>query len=308
MGIFLQENGTFRLLARKLLVLGISAPHIASFYTIDAHHLDHCSHLISFCSFNRDYISPYVITRSCIDDFDWTALSRQIGSNPWLIYFKMLVHTKSHVAIPSFLFTVGTVIGIIIALCVLLRLTGFLIGFCINLEHVLHKGHALIVPKPFVGLLGLRGLTCCCLKGLTIAIIATAVQGVAGLVRTAMCLAMLAKHLTVTLLRDLTSWVPRHLALGLPLASGRAVAALPFALSFSCCFSTMTRLIASRSGSNTRVDSGTVVWMRLYWFCHVIGTDASMIAARSALPNGKFSFFVINTALGLSFSMRRCLT
>jgi hypothetical protein len=38
----------------------------------------------------------------------------------------MLVYAKSCVAIPSFLFTVGTVTGVIIKLLALLRLTGFL--------------------------------------------------------------------------------------------------------------------------------------------------------------------------------------
>jgi hypothetical protein len=68
-----------------------------------------------------------------------------------------------------------------------LRLTSFLLAFYISLEHGLHEGHALIAPRPLVGLLGLRGLICCCLKGLTIAVIATAaVQGVVGLEGTAM--------------------------------------------------------------------------------------------------------------------------
>ncbi len=44
--------------------------------------------------------------------------------------------------------------------------------------------------------------------------------------------------------------------------------------------------IASRSSSNAGVNSGTVEWLRLYWFCYDIGTDASTIAARSALPKG----------------------
>ncbi len=53
-----------------------------------------------------------------------------------------------------------------------LRLTGFLLAFYISLEHGLHEGHALITPRLLLGLLGLRGLTFCCLKGLTIAVIA----------------------------------------------------------------------------------------------------------------------------------------
>ncbi len=66
-------------------------------------------------------------------------------------------------------------------------------AFYIGLKHGLHKGHALITPKLFVGLLGLSGLTCCFLEGLTIAVIATAVQGVVGLVGTAAGFAILTK-------------------------------------------------------------------------------------------------------------------
>jgi hypothetical protein len=120
----------------------------------------------------------------------------------------MLVYTKSHVTVPSFLFTVGTVTGVIIAPLALFRLTGFLLDFCISLEHGLHKSHALVAPKLFVRLLGLSKLTCCCLEGLTISVITMAVQGVVGLVGTAVGLAMLAKVLTATLLRDSTSWPP----------------------------------------------------------------------------------------------------
>jgi hypothetical protein len=94
-----------------------------------------------------------------------------------------------------------------------LRLTGFFLAFCISLEYGLHEGHALIAPRLLEGLLGLKGLTCCCLEGLTIAVIATAVQGVVGLVGTAVGLATLAKLLTATLLRDSTSQAPRHFVL-----------------------------------------------------------------------------------------------
>jgi hypothetical protein len=101
---------------------------------------------------------------------------------------------------------------------------------------------------------------------------------------------------------------PDALRFGLLLALDQAVLALTFALSFLLCFSTMTRSIASRSGSNVQDDSGTVEWLRLYWFCHNIGTDASTIAARSALLKGIFPFFVVGTALGLSFNVGRYLT
>jgi hypothetical protein len=125
----------------------------------------------------------------------------------------MLVYTKSHVVVPSFQFTVRTVIGVIVELLAPLKLTGFLLAFCISLKHGLHEGHAIIAPRLFVGLLGLRGLTCCCLEGLTIAVIAMAVQCIVGLVGTSVGLATLAKLLTATLLRNLTSWAPRRLAL-----------------------------------------------------------------------------------------------
>ncbi len=133
-------------------------------------------------------------------------------------------------AIPSFLFTVGTVNGVRVALLVLLRLTGFLLIFCISIKQGLHEGHALIAPILLVGLLGLRGLTCCCLKGLTNAVIVTAVQGVVGLVGTTMGLATLAKLLTATLLRDSTNWAPRHLALWVTLGFGPGCTSLSFCL------------------------------------------------------------------------------
>jgi hypothetical protein len=94
-----------------------------------------------------------------------------------------------------------------------LRLTGFLLAFYISLEHGLHESHALIAPRFLVGLLGLRGLTCCCLEGLTIAVIVTAVQGVVRHEGSTMGLAPLAKLLTATLLRDSTSRALRRLAL-----------------------------------------------------------------------------------------------
>jgi hypothetical protein len=50
----------------------------------------------------------------------------------------------------------------------------------------------------------------------------------------------------------------------------------------------MTHSTTSRSGSKVGVDLGTIEWLRLYWFCYDIGSDASIIAARSALPKGFF--------------------
>ncbi len=111
-----------------------------------------------------------------------------------------------------------------------LRLTGFLVDFYISLEHGLHEGHALIAPRLLVGLLGLRGLTCCCLKGLAIAVIAMAVQGVVRCEGSAMGLAALAKLLTATFLRDSTSRAPRRLALWVTFGFGWGCIALSFCL------------------------------------------------------------------------------
>jgi hypothetical protein len=144
------------------------------------------------------------------------------------ILFKTLVYTKSHVALPGFLFAVRTVTGVIIAPLALLRFTGFLLAFHISLKHGLHKGHVLIAPKLLVRLLGLRELTCCCLKGLAMAVIVMAVQGVVGLVGTAVGLAMMAKLLTATLLKDSPVGPPDTLCFGLFLVLDQAVLALPF--------------------------------------------------------------------------------
>ncbi len=144
----------------------------------------------------------------------------------------MLVYTKSCVAVPSFLFTIGTVTGVIVTFLTFLRLTGFLLAFEISLKHGLHEGHALIAPRLLVGLLRLRWLTCCCLEGLTIAVIATAVQGVVGLEGTAVGFATLAEPLTATLLRDSTSLAPRCLALWITLGFGWGCTTLSFCLEF----------------------------------------------------------------------------
>jgi hypothetical protein len=117
------------------------------------------------------------------------------------------------------------------------RLTGFLLAFHISLEHGLHEGHALITPRLLVEFLGLRGLTCCCLEVHTIAVIATAVQGVVGCEKTTMGPAMLAKLLTATLLRDSTSQAPRCLALWVTFGFGWGCTALSF------CFEVCTFLL-----------------------------------------------------------------
>jgi hypothetical protein len=111
-----------------------------------------------------------------------------------------------------------------------LRLTGFLLAFCISLKHGLHEGHILITPRLLLGLLGLRGLTCCSLEGLAIAVIAMAVQGVVHRERTTMGLALLAKLLTATFLRDSTSRPPRRFVLRVTLGFGWSYTALPFCL------------------------------------------------------------------------------
>ena len=142
----------------------------------------------------------------------------------------MLVYIYPRIAVPSFLFTIGTVTGVIVTFLTFHRLTGFFLAFYISLENGLHEGHALIAPRLLVGLLGLRGLTCCCLKVLTIAVIAMAVQGVVGREGTTMGLAALAKLLTATLLRVLTSWAPRCLALWVTFGFGWGCSALSFHL------------------------------------------------------------------------------
>jgi hypothetical protein len=111
-----------------------------------------------------------------------------------------------------------------------LKLTGILLAFYISLEHGLHEGYALFAPRLLVGLLGLRGLTCCCLEGLTIAVIAMAVQGVVRPEGSTMGLAPLAKLLIATLLRDSTSWAPRRLALWVTFGLGWGYTALSFCL------------------------------------------------------------------------------
>jgi hypothetical protein len=123
-----------------------------------------------------------------------------------------------------------------------------------------------------------------------------------------MGLATLAKLLTANLLRDSTSQAPRCLALQFTFGFGWGCTILSFCLEVCTFLLNHTRLMASRSGSNVQVDSGTVEQLRFYWFCHDIGTDDSTMAARSASPKGIFPFFVVGTALELSFNVGRCLT
>jgi hypothetical protein len=77
---FLQEISTFRFLARRLLIPGLSIPQIASFLLKNAHHHNRRSHLTGFCGFDCNFISPGGITRGCSGNFDQTGLSRQMDS------------------------------------------------------------------------------------------------------------------------------------------------------------------------------------------------------------------------------------
>jgi hypothetical protein len=144
----------------------------------------------------------------------------------------MLVYTNSRAAVSSFLFTVGAVTGAIVTFLTFVGLTGFLLAFHISLKHGLHEGHALNAPRLFVELLGLRGLTWCCLEGLTIAVIATAVQGVVDLEGTAVGFAMTAELLPVTLPRDSTSQAPRRLVLWVTFGFGWGCTTLTLCLEF----------------------------------------------------------------------------
>ncbi len=205
---------------------------------------------------------------------------------------------KSCVIAPSFLFTVGIATRVILMIFAFLGLTGFL-GFCISLNHGLHEGHTLIAPKFLLELLRFWWLSHGSAKGFTIFVMAMAVTRVMHLIGAAMGFATLANlslraFLETQSLESLDAFV-----LGLLLVLGWAAVSLPFALSFSLNFSTMTHSIFSRSGSNVQGDLGTVRWVRLYWFYHIIGTDASMIATRSAFLKGTFPFFVIVTAFVL---------
>ncbi len=62
--------------------------------------------------------------------------------------------------------------------------------------------------------------------------------------------------------------------------------------------------MASRSSSNVQVDLGTVEWLRLYWFCHNIRTDASTIAARS-LAKRDIPFLCCRYSLGAVLQRRK---
>ena len=94
----------------------------------------------------------------------------------------------------------------------------------------MHKCHAFITPRLLVGLLRLIGLTCCCLKGLTIAVIATAVSDVVRREGSTMSLALLAKLLSATFLRDSISRTPGCLALWISLGLRWGCTALSFCL------------------------------------------------------------------------------
>jgi hypothetical protein len=180
-GDFLQKLYTICLMARRRLVPGISTLWIV-FFSKKCSSPRLPQSPSGFCGFVCNFIS---FTRCCIDDFDWMRFCRHINITNWLIYFNMLIYTKSHVVAPVSLFTVGTVNRVILRLLAFLGLTNFL-GFCISLKHGLHEGHLLVALKFLVGLLSKRGLTCSCAEGLTILVIATAVTIIVCLVGTAM--------------------------------------------------------------------------------------------------------------------------
>ncbi len=242
-------------MARRLLISKISTLRFASFFTQNAHYRNYRSHLTGFKVLIA-ISSAFVVSLGAVlatltgrGSVDKSIVPQGLSN----IRRLSTLNPMSLYPVPYSL-TVGTVTGIIVTFLTFLRLTGFLLAFYISLEHGLHEGHALIVPRLLVGLLELRGLTCCCLDGLTIAVIATSVQGVVGLEGTAVGFAMLTELFFATLLRDSTSQAPRCLALHVTLGFGWGCIALSFALSFPPCFSIMTHSMASRSGSNVQVD------------------------------------------------------
>jgi hypothetical protein len=138
-------------------------------------------------------------------------------------------------------------------------------------------------------------------------VVATAITSIVRLVvPSGLCNA--GRTLAASILRDLVSQAPRLFPLGITLSVGTGCAGLTLCLELLVVRLNHDLLEFSRSGSSVRGDSELLRWVRLYWFCHVTGMDASMIAARSASLNGMFPFFVVGTALGLSFNVGRYLT
>jgi hypothetical protein len=74
MGIFLQKIFSFCLLARRPLISEISAPPLASFFTMNAHYRNYRSHLTGFCSYDCNFISLYSFTKGCIGNFNQMGL------------------------------------------------------------------------------------------------------------------------------------------------------------------------------------------------------------------------------------------
>jgi hypothetical protein len=66
----------------------------------------------------------------------------------------------------------------------------------------------------------------------------------------------------------------------------------------------MTHSLASRSGNKVRFDLGTVKRLRLYCFFHIIGTDASTMAARSAFAKRDITYFHCWYSLGVVLQRR----
>jgi hypothetical protein len=84
----------------------------------------------------------------------------------------------------------------------------------------------------------------------------------------------------------------------LPLVAAEAAdASLAFALREVLCFSSMTRLIASRLFRRALGFLGSVECIMLYWFTQEDGTEFYTILARSASSNGTFIFLVPATAI-----------
>jgi hypothetical protein len=75
-GYFPPEIGSFRLLARRLLISEIGTPQFASFSTKNAHYRDYHRHLTGFCSFDCNLISLRSFTKGRIGNLNRMGLMR----------------------------------------------------------------------------------------------------------------------------------------------------------------------------------------------------------------------------------------
>jgi hypothetical protein len=156
-----------------------------------------------------------------------------------------------------------------------------------------------------VGLMLVERLTSGCTEGLAILVITATLGRIVGLVGAPVSLAQLAKLLRAHFLRDSNRQPPPdEPLLGFPVP-GAATTAFSFDLCLSLLHSIMSCSMFSRSASSWHGESGTVTCVRLYWFCHVIGTATSRINTRLAYPNGTFPVLVVATAMGLFFRVGR---